>query len=1387
VLGLSFRSPVNLSASAAFAGVPILQTQRSSQVATITTATAHGFRVGDMVTIMFTDDNAYWGDAIVTAVPTATSFQYAHSGADIAVQTTPGDVALAYVAVLDNGMNTHFTDVSYDKVGENGSFNNFFDLWDDENATIEHFDSSINLTGNATWTGSFVFSAGNQGSLKQIAPVITMRDSTITALNPGVTVYNSNGIYIENTVLQSSGPWQVYSANSTGNYQGAYLKNIYSESSTGANPLSPARSPFAGTGIAGLIAGSSTGAASFFVRGSGGMEGSVPGGGSGAVPYSYFVVARDTTNGSQTSPMQVYNYNSTGSDAITVRWPRVANGTDVITYDLLRAPTPVGATAVYPYYGGCTGGTATACGSAATNIAQCSGLVCSYTDNGGTATSSYTIQQGNYAGNLLFWPGSLVAVNHSVNVDSEHWAAVGVGLGGNPLEIASQCTQYGSTSPGGYIECAYSTTSNSLPNQAATLMTDGGAVGGGETLSKGRLNFSTSPWAALQPHHILTLVDSQPALTRSTWGYRPAASANDTWIGTDVPSGGVGLTQGQLAFGAPVSITSYIAATGDGVHSNWLERLSGTVKEFNVPVKFDQSVTVAGLSNGCLNVASGVIASTGSPCGSGGSGGAVSSVFGRTGAVTAQAGDYGVGQITGAAADTAVVHNSGNESVGGTKTFTSGIAVSGSMVLPQGNGYLPPSGGIGMDTQAGMPVVNIGGTTQQMALTSSNISGQAGTALALAQPPTQCSGSFATGIQANGNANCTTPNVIQLAETTQPAGIPNWGVFWFDSATHTPRVIDNNGQVSQVGLANLFNSDPNGDPEDNLEERNGSTPQNLRIYGNYVNNSTWNRISLGSEVVNQTTYNVLRSEDATSANALSIGIHIGSGIKWLFDPYGMLKPNTDNSYDIGTDSGQAARSVFAKTSFNMYSAGRQDFEFANDATAGTTLNQLAVYNSGATGVQNASTSSTDGVVGIVSGGAGTTKNAVITWAGVAACNFDAANPVAGDYVVASATLAGKCHDTGSANRPPGVQVIGRIENGEVRISLGAPSGSGSGGAVTSVFGRTGAVSAAGGDYAVSQVTGAAPLTSPTFTGVMTHPDGTMVSTAGWAGSPTFLNNVTISGNLNVAGSINQTGSSPTQWSGKQWPGTNATVPTGMDYSMGVGSDAAFHCQLASGASCLSFVPTSTTINGHALSGNVTLAPGDLAAGALVNGMTAATQSAGDNSGKLATTAYVDAGRGAYWSTPGSTGTTTPIGCDSNASKAYIWGISIQYPLLTSNVMYYVNGADNTSNTYDIGIYDAAGSLKAHTGALAGTTFAPSPGYKTQAWTMAGVTIAPGRYFVAIACSATSGTATFGYAYVPNWVGKTEESVATPGSLGTTIVVPTTPSWANGGMPTLAFY
>ncbi len=53
--------------------------------------------------------------------------------------------------------------------------------------------------------------------------------------------------------------------------------------------------------------------------------------------------------------------------------------------------------------------------------------------------------------------------------------------------------------------------------------------------------------------------------------------------------------------------------------------------------------------------------------------------------------------------------------------------------------------------------------------------------------------------------------------------------------------------------------------------------------------------------------------------------------------------------------------------------------------------------------------------------------------------------------------------------------------------LSMPAGAVAAGAVSSVFGRTGAVSKQAGDYAVGDITGAAPLASPAFTGNPTAP------------------------------------------------------------------------------------------------------------------------------------------------------------------------------------------------------------------------------------------------------------------------------------------------------------
>jgi len=318
--------------------------------------------------------------------------------------------------------------------------------------------------------------------------------------------------------------------------------------------------------------------------------------------------------------------------------------------------------------------------------------------------------------------------------------------------------------------------------------------------------------------------------------------------------------------------------------------------------------------------------------------------------------------------------------------------------------------------------------------------------------------------------------------------------------------------------------------------------------------------------------------------------------------------------------------------------------------------------------------------------------------------------------------------SGMAAAGAGTSSIGISSDGNFYISAngGAPQeiATGSGGAVASVFGRTGVVTGQSNDYSVGQVTGAAPLASPTFTGAVTEPVPTLPSQTanyffaapnGSAGAPSFRAMVA------------------------------ADVPTLNQNTTGTAA-------------------------------NVSGTP------ALPNGTTGTTQSAGDSSSKLATTAFATANfaamsvSSAVGDIPKISGNSpTPAITDSGVlagpypvpwitavrggtgesfsqNTVKMWGVVLTYPLLTSSVAYYAFAADNTANLYDIGIACgqpscnggaySAGQIILDIGATAGTTFSPSASTRTLNWSQgANRTLQPGKYYVVFTTNCATACAT----------------------------------------------
>lgn len=143
-------------------------------------------------------------------------------------------------------------------------------------------------------------------------------------------------------------------------------------------------------------------------------------------------------------------------------------------------------------------------------------------------------------------------------------------------------------------------------------------------------------------------------------------------------------------------------------------------------------------------------------------------------------------------------------------------------------------------------------------------------------------------------------------------------------------------------------------------------------------------------------------------------------------------------------------SVFAQDT--IQTARQVSVLVSNASSTGTTRYRLAKLTGAPSKALIAATTDTDGVIGIVTAGAGIAGTATVQTSGQALCMFDGAT-TAGDYVQISSSTAGKCHDTGAGTYPTSGQVLGRVLSTNVGAGtyyvLLSPGGKGSaGGTVT---------------------------------------------------------------------------------------------------------------------------------------------------------------------------------------------------------------------------------------------------------------------------------------------------------------------------------------------------
>jgi hypothetical protein len=135
----------------------------------------------------------------------------------------------------------------------------------------------------------------------------------------------------------------------------------------------------------------------------------------------------------------------------------------------------------------------------------------------------------------------------------------------------------------------------------------------------------------------------------------------------------------------------------------------------------------------------------------------------------------------------------------------------------------------------------------------------------------------------------------------------------------------------------------------------------------------------------------------------------------------------------------------------------------------------------------------------------------------------------------------------------------------------------------------------------------------------------------------------------------------------------------------------------------------------------------------------------------------------------------------------LWGFLLPYNVTTTLITYDVTTLDNTANDYDIGVYNAAGTLVVDMGPTPGTTFANTDAFHTLHWTQGATSLEPGIYYIAFTTNCSTACAQI--AAAPTNVSfaiNVSAGTSTGGALPSTLTPPVA-AWGTGNQPTIVIH